>query len=119
MSDRTREEILRDLVSLSRPVPSLEDELRRFEWDSDERLVVLTAKDAIRVLDRFISGELTSTECAEWAEAMLGRDDVGFEPAFEPTLKDLIFTGLVHPEINGELTLDSAHLWKSQLAVRR
>ncbi|HEX7492002.1 MAG TPA: hypothetical protein VF337_09905 [Candidatus Limnocylindrales bacterium] len=119
MSERTREEILRDLVSLAGPVAPLEAELREFGWDSDEPLVVLTAADAIGALDRFIRDEVTASEIAAWAEALEARDDVGFEPASESTLKDLIFTGLSHPELNGELTRDSARLWKSRLSDGR
>jgi len=119
MSDRTREEILRDLVSLAGPVAPLEDELRGFDWDSNELLMGGAAADAMSVWDRFIRGEVTAAECAAWAEALEMRDDVGFEPSFEAILKDLVFAGLSHPVINGQLTLDSARLWKSRLAVRR
>jgi hypothetical protein len=115
MVRRTRQDILKDLVALAGPVHPLEDELRGYGWDSEVELVVLTAADALSVLDRFARGDITAEECAGWADALVGRDGVGFEPAFEDTLKNLLFEICV-PEINGPLTRDSAARWKAQLA---
>ena len=109
MVERTRREILMDLVAFSGPVERLEDELRGFDWDSDERLVTLTVADVLSVLDRFDRGDVTAEQCAAWADALAGRDDVGFEAAHEDTLKNLVFEICHDP-----LTQTSAARWRSR-----
>jgi hypothetical protein len=116
MAGRTRTDILNDLVSLAGPVHSFRDELRVFGWDSDE-LVVLTAADALDVLDRFDRGYVEADECAAWAETLEGRDDVGLEAGHEEGLKSLLFE-ISTPEINGPLTHDSVGRWRARLALR-
>lgn len=116
MVGRTRSQILKDLVALAGPVHSLENELRGYPWDSDV-LVVLTAADALDVLDRFDRGDIDADECAAWADALEARDDVGLEPAYEEDLKTLLFE-IGTPEINGPLTHDSVDRWRAQLALR-
>jgi hypothetical protein len=116
MVGRTRSQVLEDLVALAGPVRSLENELRGYVWDSDV-LVVLTAADALKVLDRFHRGDIDADECAAWAGALEARDDVGFEPACEEDLKTFLFE-IGTPEINGPLTHDSVERWRAQLALR-
>jgi hypothetical protein len=116
MEGRTRQDILRDLVALAGPVHSLKDELGGYGWDSEVELVVLTATDALAVLDRFTRLDISAEECEAWACALAMRDDVGLEPAFEGELRQLLFEMDV-PEINGPLTLEWAARWKAQLAA--
>ena len=116
MEGRTRQDILKDLVALAGPVHSLKDELRGYGWDSEVELVVLTAADALSVLDRFTRSDIAAEECEAWACTLAMRDDVGLEPAFEGELRQLLFEMDV-PEINGPLTLEWAARWKAQLGA--
>jgi hypothetical protein len=46
-------------------------------WDSDEELVTLTPEHLARMLERFLSGDLTSSDLDRRANAIEGRDDIG------------------------------------------
>jgi hypothetical protein len=115
MVERSRQDILRDLVALSAPVRDLRAELAGFPWDSDGVLVVLSAADALDVLDRLARGEITADECAAWADALEVRDDVGLDPAVRDELGQMLFE-LSTPELFEPLTPVFAARWRSRLA---
>jgi hypothetical protein len=97
-----RQEILRDLIELARPVPTLRRELAVFPWDSAE-LVRLDRAQLTATLRRYLSGKISSQSVSEWAEALEGRDDVGYDQQVADVLAEL-----ASPEINGTLTGDRA-----------
>ena len=86
-----RIEVLRDLVELREPILATIGRLRLFPWDSDAALVMLTSNDLIRILDRYLRRELSNIEVEEWAEALEGRDDIGYESQLGGTLRQIIF----------------------------
>jgi len=114
MVERTRRDILRDLVALSAPVPDLRAELADYPWDSDEVLVVLSAADALDVLDRLARGDITAGDCATWADALGMRDDVGVESASKNALKQMLFE-ISNPELFEPLTPAFAASWRARL----
>ncbi len=77
--------------------------LRAYGWDSDEELVLLSAADARRILERYLTGELSAQQVEYWAELLEMRDDVGFEERQSAELRRLISV-LANPEINEPLT---------------
>ena len=112
--DNPRVRALRDLVRLRRPVPDAAAALAAFDWDSDEELLTLTRADAIRVLTAHLDGTLTDTDVTTWAETLEGRDDIGFEPGHDDTLKNLLFD-LATPELAEPLTPDTARRHLAEL----
>jgi hypothetical protein len=112
---RQRTEALRDLINLRVPVEQAEAALADFGWDSDDDLDTLTRADAIEILRRYQAGELTATDCQRWAEALEGRDDLGFEDGWEDTLKELLFE-IATPDLAEPLTPEFAHRWASRLS---
>lgn len=110
-----RAEALRDLVQLRTPVRTAADRLKSFPWDSDVHVVVLTRADARRLLDSYVRGELTASAVEAWANAVEGRDDIGFELGFEGLLKQFLFD-LATPELATPLTHGTATDWLSRLA---
>ena len=80
MSTQAREQAVADLVRLRRPLDEAIAGLRRFPWDSDEELVELEPADLRRVLDRYLAGDLSAEQLEDWANAVEGRDDIGFRP---------------------------------------
>jgi hypothetical protein len=106
---------LRDLIELREPIPVAISRLRLFPWDSDATLVILTSTDLIRVLDRYLRGELSNTEVEEWAEALEGRDDIGYEPKLGDTLRQIIFD-LANPLLATAIRPTQAHRWKEALS---
>jgi hypothetical protein len=105
---------VRDLLELRVPVAQAVAALGRFEWDCDEELRTLTRADALRMLGGFQRHELTVGDCRLWAEALEGRDDVGFESGAEDVLKEFLFQ-IATPELAGPLTHEAASRWERAL----
>jgi hypothetical protein len=114
MTNAPRIIALEDLVSLRVPPAEALQRLRAFGWDSDEHLVTLTREDLQRVLDRFLQQKLSAAGVELWANAIEGRDDIGFEEGFEAIIKDTVFQ-LATPEITKTLTMTAAQEWRHQL----
>jgi hypothetical protein len=107
---------LEDLIALRGPVRVLVSEMAAFPWDSEKVLAVLTRSAVSSILSRFLNGELTALECREWAEALIGRDDLAFEAGQDGLIKSLLFT-LSTPEITRPLTSDLAIWCLDRLAI--
>lgn len=114
MTAADRHEALNDLLLLRCEVGDAIAAVNRFPWDSEVELVSLTRADAARVLDAFRSGTLTAGECAAWANAVEGRDDVGLESGAEDVLREFLFE-LSTPEVTRALTQATARDWLQRL----
>lgn len=110
---RAPAEVLTDLVALRRPLDEALPAVRRLPW-GDEEVVTLTREDAYRLLDCFLEGSVTASDCDAWANALEGRDDVAYEPGHEDVLAQLLFE-VGTPEANGPLTKASARAWQRRL----
>jgi hypothetical protein len=91
MDAHQRTAILLDLIFLRIPVDEAVSAVRTLPWDSDDELAVLDRTAAVSALHRYRSGELTEGDLEAWAEAIEGREDVGFEPGHEETLSQFVF----------------------------
>ena len=114
MTADERIEALRDIIELREPIPVAIDRLRRFPWDSDAPLVTLTGNDLIRILDGYLRGDLSNTDVEEWAEALEGRDDIGYE-THDDILKQTIFE-LANPLLTTTLEPAQALRWKEAIS---
>jgi hypothetical protein len=85
------------------PVAGSKD-LRKFGWDSNQELFILSSTHIDAILERYLNGELTAEEVTRWAECFEARDDVGFECA---NLQEVVFR-LANTEINDPITLNLA-----------
>lgn len=112
--NRARAIALDDLIRLRIPTQDALSRLRAYQWDAAPDLAVLTPDMAIKVLDRYISGELSATQVADRANAIEGREDIAFPPLFESVLTELIFE-LANPEISRPLTAERASDWSGRL----
>ena len=101
MEDRAS--LLQRIVRYELPVEDTIAMLRAYGWDADSELVVLTAADALGILERYLGGELTSKQAEFWAALLEMRDDLGFEERWSAELRRLIFV-LANPDINEPLT---------------
>jgi hypothetical protein len=77
--------------------------LRAYGWDAPEELVVLTAADVVRLLERFLRGELSARQVEHWAELLEMRGDVAYEERWSSELRRLLFL-LANPEVNETIT---------------
>lgn len=98
-----KKEILLSLKSLDAPMSEIKSSLNENVWDSEVELVTLTRQDIANVLSRFLDHKLSATDLEDWADAIEGRDEIGFEEGHEDLLKDIIFE-LANPEIHEPLT---------------
>ena len=98
-----RRSLLERLVKFELPIEDSIAMLRAYGWDSHEELVVLSAADAVRILERYLRGELTARQVEYWAELLEMRKDVGFEERWSGELRRLISL-LANPEISEALT---------------
>jgi hypothetical protein len=110
-----RAEILAKLARFDEPSAPLMAELRTMGWDWDgEPLLVLTTEHLLSIMDRFLSGQLSAHQVAEWAGNLEVRDDVAFDPA-RADLLDEVFFCLASPEINYGISNDSIERLRLQL----
>ncbi len=99
-----RAEILKELARFETPTEPLLRELQSFGWDwNGEPLLVLTKADLLRVIDRFLAGQLSAAQLQDWAENLEVRDDVAFDER-DAELLDGIFFRIATPMINEPLT---------------
>jgi hypothetical protein len=105
---------LRRLLEGAAPLDETLEAIGALPWDSDEELVTLTPEHVIKMLERFLSGELTTSDLEQWANAIEGRDDIGLEPTAADALKEAIFD-LANPSLQGSMTPASAQAWVTRI----
>ena len=114
MTTPDRQEALLDLIMLRKPVSSAIGVVKAFQWDSDAEIVTFTRADALRLLDAYLQGTVGEGLVEQWANAVEGRDDIGFERSAGELLREFIFE-LATPEITTALTPARAAEWEEAL----
>ena len=102
-----RKKALEALLGFERPVEQLRTALAMFSWDSDTELAFLSVGHAANILNRFVTGRTSAGEIENWANAVEGRDDIGFESSNEQLLRELVHE-LANPLITQPLTRERA-----------
>lgn len=115
MSNDSRRRLLRQLIDFESPIHEIVRELSVFGWDCDEDLVVIGRSDVERAVSLYTAGQLSAADLESWADAIEGRDDIGFVEADERMLQRIIFE-VANPFLEGPITPDSAALWMAQLS---
>ena len=84
-----RAALLYELIQYRRPISQVIHELGPFGWDSDVDLAYLKKQQVCDLLARFIEGDanVSASDVRDWAEAIEGREDIGFEDGAEELLK--------------------------------
>lgn len=103
-----RVEVLRDLIDFRRPVPEAVIALGSFAWDAPHELVAVTKGQVIAAIQRCLDGTISLEELRAWAEALEGRDDVGYEEG-GVDMREAVFE-LATPELFGEPTTTISEL---------
>ena len=94
-----------DLLELRRPLPAILGELSALSWDCDELLVTLRPAHVVAVLQRYLSGDLSSAEVENWADAVELRDGISADPD-DPAAQAI--HELANPLITRPLSMHSA-----------
>lgn len=101
-----RIDVLRDLVSFSKPVDVLSTALSKFDWDYEGQPLIVTGLEIKPVLKRFLAGEFTADELEMWANLIEGREDLEFEEQKYKLIEHVIYC-LANPVLQGEITFES------------
>ena len=105
MSERTK--TLGALLAFEQPVDQLKAVLAGFSWDSATERVFLSAGHIAHVLSRFLIEDAAASEVENWANAVEGRDDIGFESANEQLVRELVHE-VANPLLTQPLTRERA-----------
>ncbi|HWJ67119.1 MAG TPA: hypothetical protein VNT31_10605 [Nocardioides sp.] len=98
--ERTR--ILQALVDAVLSPDAATSALAAFSWDSEDELVELGLDRLGLVLQRHLAGEIDDQQLSAWAEAVNGRDDIGYDGAHDVLVSGVLFE-LSTPELFGPL----------------
>jgi len=101
-----RIEVLDALLNLSKPLTEISEILIQFPWDSEE-LVILDANQIKRVLEQYLSGEISESFVEDWANLIGYRDDIGLDKKESHLIKELLHV-LANPYLTGRLTHNRA-----------
>jgi len=115
MTEQERRVTLEGLIRGDLPVPEARLRLARFPWDSDIELVKLTRHDLVRIIDRYLTGSIDGSDVEQWAEAIEGRDDVGYETSVADRLRQVVFE-LANPDLAAPLGPLRAAELKAEIA---
>jgi hypothetical protein len=88
---QARRELLADLLELRHAPHTAAAAVRAMPWDSDSELVVLSRAHVLRLLQRYLRGELESSDLETWADAVEARDDIGYEHDQDDALRAFVF----------------------------
>src|SRR6266550_1992906 len=114
MQTSNRQQVVSELIHLSRDIESLSQDLKKIGWNSNEPPTALTREIISNILDRFLSGQLSAKQLEDWANLIEGREDVEFDPSNEKVIADAIFL-LANPEINFPIDAALAQKIKQEL----
>jgi hypothetical protein len=101
------ETTLKALLDLSAPLPEAIQALRPFGWDSEQEIALLTRAQMTAILQRYLQSQLSASDVEGWANAIEGREDIGFEPGYGDMLRAALFA-LANPELTQPLTVQAA-----------
>ncbi|MBX7229849.1 MAG: hypothetical protein K1X48_09615 [Burkholderiaceae bacterium] len=102
-----REKVLQQLVSFSKPLDILLDEVKRLDWDFDGSSINMDVKHICGVLLRYINGELTTQDVESWANLVEGREDIDFESSHATVMDECIYE-LANPYLTSVLSVERA-----------
>jgi hypothetical protein len=66
---------------MRRPLDDVMKTLHQYPWDSKDELTEFGPAELRYALDSFLDGALSAEQLEAWANAIEGRDDIGFRPS--------------------------------------
>ena len=115
---RDRAQLLRALIAYEVPIEPVLADLRSFGWDASNPVVVLIREDIVRILDRYLAGELGAAEVTDWADRIECREDIAFPGDDEDVLSDTLFR-LANPDLRDDVTPELAQMIRHELVGTR
>ena len=118
MSSHERVTALEDLLAGRVPPEEAKAALSACGWDSDADLVTVLPEHVLSVLDRVADGSLRPADAQAWADAIEGREDIGFVEEARDVLEEAIFA-LANPELTEPLDDAAIKRWTRRLRAAR
>ena len=115
---RNRAQLLRALIAYELPIEPVLADLRGFGWDAPNPLVVLAREDIVRILDRYLVGDLGAPEVTDWADLVERRADIAFPGGDKDVLSDALFR-LANPNLRNDVTPELAQIIRRELVGAR
>jgi len=112
----SREALLTHLIEATIPTQIAEEKLKKFGWDANAAKAVLTRMNITHVLSLYLEGKMTGTQLESWANAIEGRDDIGFEAGYESVLSEAIHQ-LANPLLTLAITTENMRDLAAHLGV--
>ncbi len=98
--DRTT--ALQKLIAYQLPIEPVLATLASFGWDAVTPLVTLSTGEVVQVIERFLSGKITSEQLTDWADLIECREDIEVSKE-SPNLAEVIFR-LANPNLREPIT---------------
>jgi len=76
-----RETLVSELIGYSRKPAEIVASLATYKWDCPTPLAWVAPKDIASILSRYVNSELSARDVEDWANAVEGRDDIGYDPS--------------------------------------
>lgn len=111
-----RIDLLNKLINFDDDIDSVNAKLATFGWDSNEDFVILKKQHLLKVLNKFLNGEIDQNDIVGWAEAIECREDIGFDLENKNMLSQIIFD-LANPGVVGELSKVEAKALMEKLSL--
>jgi hypothetical protein len=105
--------ILESLIQYTIPIERISADLGLLPWDSEEELVELREGDIIKILERYVNGELSAQSVESWANLIECREDIKMSNRVTETI--LI---LANPALNGVLSIEGSRKLIARLLQR-
>lgn len=99
---RDRASLVLELIQNPKTVDTVLQELAEHGWYCEEHLVIVTKQDVLNIFKQFLKAECTAAEITNWANAIGGRTDIGFEFGPDGVVEESIYW-LAHPESNSPI----------------
>ncbi|MCK5522088.1 MAG: hypothetical protein KAI83_03045 [Thiomargarita sp.] len=100
-----RQQLLQALLTFSKPLNLIAQELGELEWDYEGETVLVEPLHIVSILNRFLSNQLNAKQVEEWANMIECREDLDYESDNQKQLEQVIYE-IANPELEGILTIE-------------
>lgn len=107
--------LVRDLLAMTLPLSEIISQLSSMGWDYEGDGVLLTNEHLIKVLQRYLCGEVSEADIELWANYVEGRDDVRIKPDLNNKIENILFE-LANPLLTQQLDIARAKQLISDLS---
>ena len=106
----TRFKLLNSLLQFDKPLIEILPPLSALGWDSEETIICLQKQHFTQILQRYLNNELSASDIEDWANAIEGHEDIGYESDSSELLADAIFE-LANPQLTDPISKKLAQNW--------